>query len=395
MDQLSRSTILYVNQTRQDDLEKLIGKGFSEALSWRKYFKNVIFVCYSTTNKFIYKKVYDNCYLMAIPFDLSESTVKSIVNLGINYLKLFFFLLKLTKITEINIIRMENLLLSGPSVYLLSKLRKIPYVIWLGGHERNALIFKYGKNLFTSLLAQLIKLYEKIILKQANFSFIVTQDLIELAEERNVRNKFFSPNYVDLSSFKELSVNNMSLSTNLIKLLFVGRFEEEKGLKVLLNAVKDLSDEKDKFELHLVGEGSLKVWIESFIKKNNLTNIKFLGRFDHKDMPKIYNSTDIFILPSYTEGSPASLIEAMSCGVASIATAVGESKKYISDGETGILISPGDPKELAKAIKLLIHNRALIDKFGKSGRTSIIKYTKNYTRIHKFVYEQILKGSQF
>ena len=114
-----------------------------------------------------------------------------------------------------------------------------------------------------------------------------------------------------------------------------------------------------------------------------------------RNKSEIYGSADIFILPSFTEGSPASLIEAMSCGVASIATAVGESKKYISDGETGILISPGDPKELAKAIKLLIHNRALIDKFGKSGRTSIIKYTKNYTRIHKFVYEQILKRSQF
>ena len=395
MDLLSRSTILYINQTRQDDFEKLIGKGFSEALSWRKYFKNVIFVCYSTTNRFIYKKIYDNCYLMAIPFDLSESTVKSIVNLGINYMKLFSFLLKLTKITEINIIRMENLLLSGPSVYLLSKFRKIPYVIWLGGHERNALIFKYGKNLFTSFLALLIKLYEKIILKNANFTFAVSQDLINLVEERNVRNKFFSPNYVDLSSFKETSVNNNKSSTNLIKLLFVGRFEEEKGIKVLLNAVKGLTEEKDKFELYLTGDGSLKVWIESFIKKNNMTNVKFLGRFDHKDMPKIYNSSDIFILPSYTEGSPASLIEAMSCGIASIATAVGESKKYISDGKTGILISPGDPKELRNAIKSLINNRALIEKFGKNGRNSIIKYTKNYTRIHKFVYEQILKRSQF
>jgi len=395
MDLLSRSTILYVNQTRQDDFEKLIGKGFSEALSWRKDFKRVIFVCYSTTNRFFYKKIYDNCYLIAIPFDLSESAVISMVKTGFNYFKLFSFLLKLTKITEINVIRMENLLLSGPSVYLLSKFRKIPYVIWLGGHERNALIFKYGKNLVTWVLAQLIKLYEKFILKQANFIFSVTQDLMDLTKERNVVNTFFSPNFIDLSNFKELSVNKKDISKKIIQLLFVGRFEEEKGLKVLLKAIKGLPDEKDQFELNLVGEGSLKVWIESFIKENNLMNVRFLGRFDHKDMPKIYNSADIFILPSYTEGSPASLIEAMSCGIASIATAVGESKKYISDGENGILISPGDPKELIKAIKSFINNRALIEKFGKNGRTSVIKYTKNYKKIHKFVYEQILKRSQF
>ena len=89
MDLLSSSTILYINQVRQDNFEVLIGKGFSEAFSWRKSFKKIIFICYSTTNEILYKKVYDNCYLIGIPFNLSKSPFKSILNIGKNYLKLF------------------------------------------------------------------------------------------------------------------------------------------------------------------------------------------------------------------------------------------------------------------------------------------------------------------
>ena len=140
MAQIKKSTILYINQVRQDNFEKLIGKGFSEAFHWHNYFKKVIFICYSTTRDFLFKKQYANCYLLGIPFDLSPSTFESIISLGKNYLRLFMYLYKLTKLINIDIIRLENLLLSGPSVYLISKLKKIPYIIWLGGFERKSFL---------------------------------------------------------------------------------------------------------------------------------------------------------------------------------------------------------------------------------------------------------------
>lgn len=390
MDVLSKSTILYVNQVRQESFEKLIGKGFSEAFSWRKFFKYIIFICYSSTGKFLYKRLYSNCFLIGIPFDLSSSTIKSFFNIGKNYLKLYIYLFRFTKKIQIDIIRMENLLLSGLPVYLISKLKKIPYVIWLGGFERKSLFIKYQKNFFTWVLSKLIVLLEKIILKNANFVFPVTEELMDLAKIRNVKNKFLSPNYVDILKFKDMRSKDELYENKRIQALYVGRFEEEKGIKVLLETIKIFSNGKDKIEFNLVGDGSLKEWITIFIKKNKLKNVKLLGIFDHEEMPKLYNMADIFILPSYTEGSPASLIEAMSCGTVSIATAVGLSKKLIKNGENGILVLPGDPHKIAEAIKNLINNWDLIRKYRENAKITILKYTRNYTKIHKFVYEKIL-----
>ena len=164
MNILGSSSLLYVTQTRQENLEKLIGHRFTEAASWRNYFKKVIILCYSSSDKYLFKKMYDNCYLIGIPFDLSQSAANSVINLGKNYLNLLMFLLKLIKITKINIIRLENIVISGPPVYILSKLKRIPHVIWLGGYERKAVFAKYQKNFVTRIVVRLIKLFEIIIL---------------------------------------------------------------------------------------------------------------------------------------------------------------------------------------------------------------------------------------
>ncbi|MFX1392820.1 MAG: glycosyltransferase family 4 protein [Promethearchaeota archaeon] len=393
MDNLSTSTLLYVTQTRQENLDKLIGHRFAEAFSWREYFRRVIVLCYSSTKNYLFRKLFENSYIIAIPFDLSTSTFKTIFNLFKNYLNLFSFLFKLTKVVKIDIIRLENIIISGPQVYLFSKIKKIPHVLWLGGYERKAMFAKYKKNLLTWLISRIIILFELVIFKNANFVYPVSDELLELSNKRNIKNKFYSPNYVDLSKFKDMRLQNYLNSKKKINLLYVGRFEEEKGLRVLLKAIKILLKENDKFELNLVGDGSLRDWILNFLRENKINNVKLLGIFDHNDMPKLYNQADIFILPSLTEGSPGSVIEAMGCGTASICTAVGECPKIINNGEDGILIEPGNPQILANAILSLISNTELIQKFRKNGRISALKRTKDYIKIHKYVYEKILKSS--
>ncbi|TFF90912.1 MAG: glycosyltransferase family 1 protein [Promethearchaeota archaeon] len=389
MEILSRSTILYINQTRQDSFDKLIGKGFSEALSWRNTFKKVIFICYSSNNQYLFKKIYGNCFLIGLPFDLSFSKIKSVINIGKNYLNLFYVLHNLSKILDIDLIRIENLLLSGPPVHAFSIIKKIPYIIWLGGNERKSLVLKYGKNVFSLLLSKIIILFERVLLSKANFVFPVTEELLELTNKRKVKNKYLSPNYVDLTKFKKILSERKDPDPNL-HVLYVGRFEEEKGIRTLLKSIKILFEEIDIFELWLVGDGSLKPWIMNFISEFKMEKVKLLGKFDHDEMPKIYNSGDIFVLPSLTEGSPASLIEAMSCGTASIATKVGECVNIIKNRYNGLLVEPDNPNKLSQAIKKLILDKELREKFSKNGRKSIVNYTKNYKKIHEHVYKKIL-----
>jgi len=390
MASLSKSTILYINQVRQANFEILIGKGFSEAFSWLDIFKKIIFICYSSTNKYIYRKIFDNCYLIGIPFDLSVSTLKSVLKIGQNYLKLYYFINKLIKKTHIDIIRIENLLISGLPAYLISKFKKIPYVMWLGGYERKSLNLKYEKGIITWILSKLIIFLEKIILGNANFVFPVTDELMDLANRRNVENKILSPNYVDVSKFNDTRTDEKFSPDKKYQILYVGRFEEEKGIKVLLDAIKLIEKKNSNIEFSLIGNGSLEGYINKFIKKNNLRNINLLGIFSHEEMPKLYNMADVFILPSFTEGSPASLIEAMSCGTPAIATSVGICSKFIKNGENGFLIPPGEPEKISDAIRGLISNEDLLKKFRIAGRETILKYTKNYAKIHRYVYDKIL-----
>ena len=394
MDVLNTSTLLYVTQSRQENLDKLIGHRFSEALSWRNSFKKVIILFYSSTNNYLFKKIFNNAYMIGVPFDLSPSTLRSIFNLGRNYLNLSLFLFKLTKKIKIDIIRLENLVISGPSVFLISKIKKIPQVLWLGGYERKAIFAKYKKNLLTWFITKFITLFETLILRNVNFIYPVSDELLEIVKKRNVKNYFLSPNYVDLSVFIDNHRDDI-FSKEIISLLYVGRFEEEKGIKILLRAIKILSKKNLKFELILVGDGVLKEWIINFTELYKIKNVRMLGLIDYKDMPNIYNMADIFVLPSLTEGSPGSIIEAMGCGTAIICTAVGECPKIIKNGQNGLIVEPGKPQIFADAILDLMNNRHLINKFKKTGRISAINRTKNYMKLHKFVYEKILKNVKF
>ena len=79
MDNLKKATILVINQSRIDNVEKLIGKQYSEVIFWSKYVKNVILVCYSSVNEYLYKQIGNNVYLIGVPFDLSTNIIKTIL----------------------------------------------------------------------------------------------------------------------------------------------------------------------------------------------------------------------------------------------------------------------------------------------------------------------------
>lgn len=391
MDNLKKATILIINQSRIDNVEKLIGKQYSEVIFWSKYVKNVILVCYSSVNEYLYKQIGNNVYLIGVPFDLSTNIIKTLLNIIKNYFRLIFFLRKLCKKIKIDILGMENIIISGPVIFLISKINKIPYLIWLVGNEKEALVSKYKKNISTLFLKLLVNIYEKLILKSANFIFYFSHELRGIGLRRNVINGFLTPNFIDTNKFNDFHYKNKKNLNDKIKVLFVGRFSEEKGIKIIFKAINILKSQNLNFEILLVGDGYLKNWIKSYILKNKVSNVQLLGTFDHTEMPRIYNMADIFILPSYTEGSPASLIEAMSCGCASICSNVGECKYIIENFKSGILIPAGNYIELAEALKHLIMNHELIEKFRINGRKSVIKYSKNYASIHKFVFNQMIK----
>ena len=153
------------------------------------------------------------------------------------------------------------------------------------------------------------------------------------------------------------------------KVLFLGRLCKEKGIWELLEAVKDLKKEFPKLELYLGG-----VWVEEELKKKAEECgefVHYLGWIDAKKKDEYLRQCNLFILPTYFEGLPMSLLEGMAYGCACVATKVGGIPQVMTDRKEGLLISAKEVSEIRKALKELLQNPKLQEELGKNARKRV------------------------
>ena len=150
---------------------------------------------------------------------------------------------------------------------------------------------------------------------------------------------------------------------------FAGRFQQGKGLELLVNAWKDtlrVSENKNIFLL-LIGAGPM----EALLKNASLDEPRIIFTGWENDPERYLAASDIFILPSYGEGMPNTLLEAMSSGCACLATRIGGVTDIIEDGINGLLFSPGDRVSLAALLVSLISKPERTAALGTSGRQKV------------------------
>ncbi|EHP84065.1 glycosyltransferase family 4 protein [Methanotorris formicicus] len=152
--------------------------------------------------------------------------------------------------------------------------------------------------------------------------------------------------------------------------LFVGSFVEQKGLDVLIDAIKDID-----FNFKLIGDGPLFNKIKEKIEKENMKHVELLGKKSQIEVAKYMRNCSFLVLPSISEGLGMVLLEAMACGKAVIATNVGGIGEIVKDGYNGFLVPPNNPKILKDKIKILINDKNLREKFGKNGK----EFSKNFS----------------
>jgi glycosyltransferase involved in cell wall biosynthesis len=133
-----------------------------------------------------------------------------------------------------------------------------------------------------------------------------------------------------------------------VRLLFVGRFALNKGISVLAEAVKALNEEgcESKFEFNLVGKGPL---FEEYSAKYAFSNLHFLGFADDDRLRELYQTNDVFVLPTLFEGMPTVVLEAMAYGMPVIVTDVGATLELV-DASNGMIIEKNDVGSLKNAI---------------------------------------------
>ncbi|KQT34477.1 glycosyltransferase family 4 protein [Methylophilus sp. Leaf414] len=173
---------------------------------------------------------------------------------------------------------------------------------------------------------------------------------------------------IDLNSY---TINNASENkvTDVIRLLYVGRLAVEKGVPVLLRSLIALKNEGYRFHLTLLGDGPERASIEADVKAHGLDEMVYFGGFSSQETVRnALQESDVFVLPSFAEGVPVSLMEAMACGVPVIATNVGGVTELIEHGVSGLVVAPSDEIALKKALSSYIDNPELRENVRKTAR---------------------------
>ncbi|MFB6199900.1 MAG: glycosyltransferase family 4 protein [Candidatus Nanohaloarchaea archaeon] len=155
---------------------------------------------------------------------------------------------------------------------------------------------------------------------------------------------------VDLEKFKDVEPADLPVSEDSTVLLFVGRLEEGKGLFDLLDAFQRL-DVDHRVELCIVGDGELSERLLEEIEDRNIKYVELLGY--REDIPQIMSASDILVLPSYREGTPRVITEALASGLPVVSTNIAGIPEQVNDGKTGYLIEPGEINKISTALEQL------------------------------------------
>ncbi len=194
------------------------------------------------------------------------------------------------------------------------------------------------------------------------------------------------PNAVDPEIFAIGARRTRTSRSGKIRVGMIARMSPPKDYPLLLTAAAQLCKANREIEFLFAGDGPDRLQLQSMAKQLGLTNhIRFLGQCS--DVASLLSMLDICVLVSNSESAPNSVTESMAAGVPVIATRVGGIPEIISDGETGLLVDPGDATQLADAIDFLADNP---EARARLGQNSFVYAVEHFSTAHmRELYEQL------
>jgi len=310
-----------------------------------------------------------------------EEIVDGIKVFRVQFLPLYPFHLQphqraLNKILRKIINNIDIVHLHSPLIPKVNIRKKIPIVVTEHGTAKGFIeglelkdLFSLTEKMFswmyTDIDKNVIKMADKITavsrttIREIRHYYKIYQDNIEVVG-----------NGVDTSVFSPRHKNDETLDFEYI--LYTGTLITKKGSPDLIESARLVVKEFPEVKFVLTGKGPLERYLRELIKKYGLSNnVVLLGYVDRDYLVKLYKNATIYVLPSYHEGLPTTVLEAMACEISVITTPVGGTPEVIENGKNGILVPPKTPTELAHAIVLLLDNPMIRKKLGKRARKTI------------------------
>jgi glycosyltransferase involved in cell wall biosynthesis len=304
-----------------------------------------------------------------------------------------FFSLKTYKTIYTIFQNQNDICISHTRFFLISLLAlfyaKTKRIRWV--HFEHGSDFVKLNNSFSSILA---KLYDitlgKLVLRSSSQNVAVSKaaaSFVNKFDSRAVKIINFGLDKND--PIFQSRVDNKNNIRDVARVTYVGRLIDGKGVDILLEAAASIR--KNEVEYWIVGDGPQRKNLEMLTKKLGIQKIvKFWGQQDHARTIELLRESDIFVLPSYTEGLSVTMIEAAFCNTAIISTDVGGAPELIEDGISGYLFKPGDSAKLTSLIQDLVLDERKRRAFSEKLRKKTVNnfgWDKNFGKLIEIIEE--------
>jgi glycosyltransferase involved in cell wall biosynthesis len=225
---------------------------------------------------------------------------------------------------------------------------------------------------YMNFFSKYIEFGEKIGFKRSDkllpISKFTLDEIINLYKIDITNKSVVTQNATDIEMFKPDKSNGSEESA----ITFIGRFYAIKGFDTYIKALLSINKKGYKIKPYLVGRGNKKD--VNNILKNNFSHFILEDLTPYNLMPRVYNSSDIIIVPSLYENCPAVVLEAMSSGKIVIASNVGGIPEIIQDGENGLLFEKGNAVDLENKIISILEGTYDVNRIRINARNTIVKY---------------------
>ena len=274
-----------------------------------------------------------------------------------------------------------------PPVLMAKTLRKkvVTLVAGLG-----SLSYKesHGKRLFSSAFSTILNLLERANFSLSDMLIVQSESAVEFLNLDRYKQKLVTTGarYIDKDLFqikKELRERK-----NLVG--YIGRLGEEKGVMNFVKAIPLILERQDNLKFFLGGHGPLRERIEDKLRNSNIDQkVELTGWISHDKVVDYLNELKLLVLPSYTEGLPTIVLEAMACGTPVLATPVGGIPDVIKDEETGFILGDNSPECIAENVMRVLNHSNLEEIVKNAGELIEREYTYE-AAVER--YKKILEG---
>jgi len=300
-----------------------------------------------------------------------------------------YSLIRIIKLKKIDIVHLHGLLnFQGALAALLT---------------RRSIVWHFHETLYPKFLVDITRPFTRFAADSFVHISKNTRDYYRLGssfKEALIYEPADTKNFNPSSVKKEEKVNlrkELNIRSDDIVLGSVGNISWVKGYENLIISMGTLKKKHRRLKLLIIGK-ILSTQIGYYERLKQLVSsqglerdIFFLGI--REDIPQLLSIMDVFVTPSLTEGTPLSIIEAMSMKLPVIASRVGGIPELISDGETGLLINPGNPDEITEAVLNLLKNPERRKEMGRRAREVAKKKfsPERCVKGHEELYKKLMK----